>query len=114
VVKPDYLPLKIEAKLWLEEGTRKDDIRDQAVAEIKTFFRPLDSGRYWDGRGWPFGRNVYKSEVYQVLQSISGVDHVTEVRFPKQDKDEIILDDHQLVAAGIEKSDFEIMESVAR
>lgn len=114
VVAPDYLPVKIEARIWAAEGARKEDVRKNAVEEIQKFFHPLDSGRYWEGRGWPFGRNVYKSEVYQVLQSISGVDHVTKVTFPEQDKDEIILDDHQLVEFKLEKSNFEIKERETR
>ena len=27
-------------------------------------------------QGWPFGRNVYISELYQVIEETAGVDHV--------------------------------------
>jgi hypothetical protein len=46
---------------------------------VELFFNPLHSGSYWDGKGWPFGRNVYVSELYQVLARIDGVDYVQEV-----------------------------------
>ena len=29
-----------------------------------------------DGQGWPFGRKVYRSELYQEIEGIEGVDHV--------------------------------------
>lgn len=114
VVGPDYLTLRITAKLWLAEGTKKEDVRKNAKDKIQTFFHPLRSGSYWDGQGWPFGRDVYASEVYQVLQSVSGVDHVTEVTFVDRKEDKIILEDHQLVEVDIKPGSFEIMEREAR
>jgi hypothetical protein len=47
--------------------------------EIVAFFNPLDSGAYWDGKGWPFGRNIYASDLYALLDRISGVDYVKNV-----------------------------------
>lgn len=32
---------------------------------------------YFDNKGWPPGRNVYKSELYRLVEEIGGVDHVS-------------------------------------
>src|SRR5262249_46863965 len=40
---------------------------------LQTFLDPI-VGR--DGTGWPFGRNVYVSEIYRLLDTLPGVDFV--------------------------------------
>jgi len=34
------------------------------------------------GTGWEFGRNVYRSELFELLERIDGVDHVDEITLP--------------------------------
>ena len=48
--------------------------REAVLAALKRFFHPIRGGR--DGQGWNFGRNVYASDVSQLLQSVPGVNHV--------------------------------------
>jgi len=126
VVEPDYLPLKITAKLYLEDGAKPKTVRDDTLKEVKDFFAPLKSGKYWDGKGWPFGQNVYVSELYQLLDRIPGVDYVEEVsvnlsgaataeqsRLLKEvDNDPIgiTLDHHELVRVEVDENSFKIME----
>jgi hypothetical protein len=44
---------------------------------VDTLIRFLDPRRGWfDGKGWPFGRALYISELYQVLGEIRGVNSV--------------------------------------
>jgi len=76
VVEPSYVKLKIGAKLYLEDGANPKEVQDNAIYEADLFFNRLNSGSYWDGKGWPFGRNVYVSELYQLLARIGGVDYV--------------------------------------
>lgn len=109
VVEPDYLPVKITAQLFLEDGAKPITVQQKAKDEVTDFFHPLKSERYWDGKGWPFGRNVYVSELYQLLAQVPGVDYVTNIIL-NDDKNEIPLTDSQLVAVDLEKSRFTIME----
>jgi len=127
VVEPDYVKLKITAELYLEDGAKPKTVRDNALKEVKDFFDPLTSGQYWDGKGWPFGQNVYVSELYQLLDRIPGVDYVEEVKLEvsgdataKQSRrlgggaDEsfigITLNDYELVEVKEEDISFTIME----
>ena len=55
------------------------------VAEaLRRFFHPLTGGV--EGRGWPFGRAVYASEVYQRVEGLAGVDHVDSLTLYIQEK----------------------------
>jgi hypothetical protein len=107
IVLPNYVKVNINADLYPENGADIEKIRQDATTQIKSFFAPLKSGTYWDGKGWPFGRNVRISEVYAVLDKVSGVDYVKQVEIsapdkPERDKStsEIILKDYELVDAG--------------
>jgi hypothetical protein len=107
IVLPNYVKVNIKADLYPEDGANIETIRQNATTQIKAFFAPLKSGTYWDGKGWPFGRNVRISEVYAVLDKVSGVDYVKQVEIsapdkPERDKStsEIILKDYELVEAG--------------
>ncbi|MEG4854340.1 baseplate J/gp47 family protein [Microcoleus sp. B5-D4] len=78
VVAPDYVPVTISATLFLEEGARVADVRSRVQESIHTFFHPFKGGA--DGTGWPFGRNIYVSEVYELLDDISGVNYIEIVK----------------------------------
>jgi hypothetical protein len=48
---------------------------------LKKVTHPLHGGP--DSKGWPMGRTVHISEIYYLLESISGVDYVKKVRMKK-------------------------------
>ena len=45
---------------------------------MQEFFDPLRGGP--EKTGWPFGRDVYVSEVYALLDRLPGVDYVTRAK----------------------------------
>ena len=57
-----------------KSGVNRDTLT-QAVGEAMASF--LDPYEGWaDHRGWPYGRDLYRSELYQLIESLEGVDHV--------------------------------------
>jgi predicted phage baseplate assembly protein len=74
VVGPTYLEVSVRAKIHACRGTSAPDLRQRVTAALNRFFHPLTGGP--DGTGWPFGRDVYRSEVLQVIDETEGVDHV--------------------------------------
>ena len=44
---------------------------------LKEFFDPLRGGP--ERRGWPFGRSIYVSEIYALLDDLPGVDYVSQL-----------------------------------
>ena len=74
VFGPTYLDLVVRATVQGYPQTSAAGLQQRIVAALNRFFHPLVGGP--DGQGWPFGRDVYRSEVLQVLDETEGVDHV--------------------------------------
>ena len=74
VVGPRYLRIGVQFTLVLQPDALEDQVRSQAIAALQQFFHPLQGGP--EGKGWPFGRNVYVSEIYELLDTQPGVDYV--------------------------------------
>ncbi|MGA7411294.1 MAG: baseplate J/gp47 family protein, partial [Bryobacteraceae bacterium] len=74
VLAPRYVTVRIRITLVLRHHFQAEPVHHEAVQALRRFYDPLTGGP--DRRGWPFGRDVYVSEVYQLLAAVSGVDHV--------------------------------------
>jgi hypothetical protein len=74
VVKPRYFAFRLQISLRLKPDAEESQVRSQAIASLTQFFHPLRGGEA--GIGWPFGRDIYVSEVYELLDRVAGVDYV--------------------------------------
>ncbi len=74
VVGPKYLQVTVQAQVRCWEGTDPARVRQEIIDRLNAFLDPLKGGP--DGNGWPFGRDVYRSEILQVIDGTEGVDHV--------------------------------------
>ena len=77
VVGPQFLTVAIKATVVPVSDELETALQQRAVETVKNFFDPRTGGE--DGRAWPFGRNVFVSEVYSLLDQLAGVDYVTAV-----------------------------------
>jgi len=50
-------------------------VQGDVAGALDAFLDPLQGGPA--GLGWPFGRDVYRSEILQVIGRVDGVDHVS-------------------------------------
>lgn len=82
VVPPVYTGICIQVEVAPVYMESRDDLSLSIGEALRTFFDPLKGGV--DGLGWPFGRPVYASEVYQVIEALSGVDYVNRLNLFKQ------------------------------
>ena len=73
---PAYRDVCIQATLVRSLPPKQDrSALAAAVAHaLYQFFDPLTGGP--EHKGWPLGRDLYGSEVYQVIEQVPGVDHV--------------------------------------
>ena len=82
IVGPSYVEISVGANVALQDDARLDgssgDARRQMRDALTAFFHPLTGGP--DGTGWPFGRDVYASEIYAVLEKVSAVNYVEDVQ----------------------------------
>jgi len=74
VTGPEYLEIGVNAQVKVFAGQNKASVRDAVVAALQKFLDPLVGGP--EGGGWPLGRDVYVSEVVEVIAAVAGVDHV--------------------------------------
>ena len=77
VVAPTYRIVGVSAVIAVHAGASSDETRAAVVAALDRFLDPLQGGL--DGSGWPFGRDVYRSEILAVIDGVSGVDHVEDL-----------------------------------
>jgi hypothetical protein len=74
VIGPEYVEVGVMARVKAFPGQGKTAVRDAVVNALRDFLDPLAGGP--DGKGWPLGRDVYTSEVLDVIARVPGVDHV--------------------------------------
>lgn len=79
VVAPVYVPIQAELVL-----ARRPDVPATTLSPIEVatalnrFLDPSNGGP--EGKGWPFGRDIYVSELYRLLdREIPGVDYVLDI-----------------------------------
>jgi predicted phage baseplate assembly protein len=77
VIPPDYVQVSVEATVLLKPRVSAATVRADIEAALKKFLHPLHGGV--GGAGWEFGRSVYQSEIYQVIEGVRGVDCVMRV-----------------------------------
>ncbi|MCU0526260.1 MAG: baseplate J/gp47 family protein [Elainella sp. Prado103] len=74
VVGPQYLEVRVQAQVRLKAGVRAERVQPDILAALNRFLDPLQGGAAQ--RGYPFGRDVYRSEILQVIDEVPGVDYV--------------------------------------
>jgi hypothetical protein len=108
VVGPIYAPVGAEILLARRPDMPSADLRTLVVGALEGFLDPRTGGT--EGAGWPFGRNVYVSELYELLEGIAGVDYVPDLvvssRCPPDARrcvaaEELWNEDGELVGLGL-------------
>ena len=74
VIPPVYLPVTVEAVVSPSDPAAAGDVFARVLAALATFLHPLTGGPW--ALGWPFGRDVYLSDVAALLESVPGVDYI--------------------------------------
>jgi hypothetical protein len=88
VAKPAYFSFTVQLTIVLMPDTIALDqaaILDDIKKVLQDFFDPLTGGD--ERTGWPFGRNVYVSEIYNLLDVQPGVDYITKTVDPQTMKE---------------------------
>jgi len=78
VVRPRFVTVSFAVTLTPRPGADPAKLRRDAVDKLEKFFDSHQGGV--DGKGWPFGRSVYVSELYRLLDEMPGVDYVSRSR----------------------------------
>ena len=73
---PTYVPVRVDAEVRAAPGYASADVERAADAALDGFLDPLSG---FEGDGWPFGRPLYVSELYDTLADVPGVERVFDV-----------------------------------
>ena len=109
VTGPFYVHVSAQLVIARNSDAVEDDLRTSITNSLTAMLDPLPSA---NGPGWPFGRDVFVSAVYETLDNIPGIDFITDVMLssscgPGDDKcvvaDPIWHADGDFVALSIEQ-----------
>ena len=79
--EPEYVGVSVQAEVVLEPAYNNPLARAEILRNLRMtlykYLNPLTGGM--EGKGWPFGRPVYISEIMVLLQQTPGVRHLESV-----------------------------------
>ena len=74
---PTYVGVSMSVAVLASEGVDRTRLSREVDRAVRRFLDPLVGGPA--GRGWPFGRDVYRAELMQVVSAVPGVELVVDV-----------------------------------
>lgn len=113
VQEPAYIPVSAVVRLRAAPGVEPARVEEDILARLYRFLNPLTGGQ--DGNGWPFGHDLFVSEVYQCLQGMPNVQFIRGVEIflagpdgsPRGEPVEYIeVVSHGVISSGIHKVEF--------
>jgi len=84
VVKPRYVEVSLKIEVIREPTQVGDRLKRDIEQSIRRFLHPLAGGRH--EKGWEFGRNVYKVDLYHVIEEVAGVELVDRIDIYDEDR----------------------------
>lgn len=75
IVPPQYVIVKVSVTVVPHKGIDNNKLKENISKEIKYFLDPIRGGI--DGNGWEIGRLIPRSEIFDLLEKIEGVNCVT-------------------------------------
>ncbi|MSQ82443.1 MAG: putative baseplate assembly protein [Myxococcales bacterium] len=78
VQRPTFRELSTIVEIVVLQTAGTDRVKREIERRIRIFLHPLKGGK--EGKGWPFGRPVYRVDLYHVIEDVPGVDFVDRVR----------------------------------
>ena len=82
VEPPSYVDVAVTVRLRVPAALAAQ-VEQAATAALVELLHPTDGGP--DGRGWPFGRRLWESDVLRTLDGVDGIDRVDGVELTRPD-----------------------------
>jgi hypothetical protein len=83
IAGPDWRKVSVTAEIVPVSVTAAEMLKEKVIAALQRFLHPLPGGM--DARGWEFGRSPHRSDLYALIEKISGVDHVRYLEIIEED-----------------------------
>jgi plastocyanin len=110
---PTFVAIGVVADVRLVPGYSEAGRTEAVTAALDAFLDPLEG---FDGEGWPFGRTLYASEVYAVIEGVEGVDCVRDVTLRARGAERVDGDGNVVIAptALLSPADHDVSVSADR
>ncbi len=86
VREPSYIPISARVRLHPAPEADRAKVEGDILSRLYRFLNPLTGGA--DGKGWPFGRDLFVAEVYQCLQGLANVQFIRSVEIFLTNRDD--------------------------
>jgi predicted phage baseplate assembly protein len=86
ITGPRYVRITVQAQVRARAGVAQARVQMDILDALHTFLDPLIGGA--NSVGYPFGRDVYRAEILQVIDNVPGVDHVLALELFQDDEAE--------------------------
>jgi predicted phage baseplate assembly protein len=100
VVGPFFVDVTVKATVVPLADRFDTDVKTSVVKAVSDFLDPRIGGD--EGTGWPFGRDVFVSELYAVIDRLPAVDFVTALSLGAAPADRVMRrDDGKLIGVSV-------------
>jgi predicted phage baseplate assembly protein len=102
---PDYRRVSITVDLQASAQADPRRVEQAVSARLEALLNPFVGGI--EGKGWPFGRDLYLSDLYASIQSVEGVEYIRDLEMswldrhnqPHVETKKIELLEHQVIVS---------------
>jgi predicted phage baseplate assembly protein len=77
VLEPEYVWVSVAARIKIRSGASIDETQQAVEDQLYRYIHPISGGT--DKEGWPFGRDLFVSELYSQIQVVPDVEYVEEL-----------------------------------
>ena len=84
VTKPSYIELSIKVTLIRRTVGQSERLRTEIEQRLRRYLHPLVGGR--DGKGWQFGRPIYRTDLVHIVEDIPGVEAIDSIAIYDEDR----------------------------
>ncbi len=106
---PDYKRVSVTVGLQARAQADPRRVEHDVSAHLEALLNPFVGGM--EGKGWPFGRDLYLSDLYACIQGVEGVEYIQELQMswldrknqPHVETKKIELLDHEVVVSDKHK-----------
>jgi hypothetical protein len=80
ISEPAYIGIKVAGTIRCGPYETAGEVNKRVITTLENFMDPVGPPSGPEGGGWPFGQDLYISDIYTRLKALPEVAHVTGVR----------------------------------
>jgi predicted phage baseplate assembly protein len=84
VLRPVYVEISLKVVLVRRTIGQPERVKREIEERLRRYLHPLVGGR--DGKGWPFGRAVYKTDLAHLVEDVPGIETIDSITIYDEDR----------------------------